>query len=198
MLWLKRLKSRKQKLSQYAPRLVSFKIDPERIGAVVGSGGKVINGIIAETNVTIDISDEGIVSICSTESEGMEKAKQMIDDILHEFKADEKFVGKVTRVMDFGVIVSLPGNNDGMVHVSEMAPYRVGSPSDLLKMGDEATVRVKEVAEGKISLSMKGLTENQDLWKDEKGKDTGGGFGGGNGGRPRQNDNRRSGGFNRR
>jgi len=197
----KAIPSPRAELSQYAPRLISFKINPERIGAVVGSGGKVINGIIAETGVTIDISDEGIVSICSTEADGMEKAKQMIDDILHEFKAGEKFTGKVTRVMDFGVIVELPGNNDGMVHVSEMAPYRVGSPGDILKMGDEVTVIVKEVAEGKISLSMKGLEENQELWKDEKGKDAGGGSGGfgGNGGRPRQNDNRRnSGGFNRR
>ncbi len=206
----KAIKAPRAELSQYAPRLISFKIDPERIGAVVGSGGKVINGIIKETDVSIDISEEGIVSICAVEAEGMEKAKQMIEDILHEFKAGEKFVGKVVRVMDFGVIVSLPGNNDGMVHVSEMAPYRVGSPSDLLKMDDEVTVRVKEVEDsGKISLSMKGLEENQDLWKDEKGKDAGGGFGGGSGGgfnggrggRPSQNNNRRSsggGGFIRR
>ncbi|MFA5318411.1 MAG: polyribonucleotide nucleotidyltransferase [Patescibacteria group bacterium] len=200
----KAIKEPRAELSPYAPRLISFKIDPERIGEVIGSGGKIINGIIAETNVTIDISDEGIVSICAIEPEGMEKAKQMIDDILREFKPGEKFTGKVTRVMDFGVIVDLPGNHDGMVHVSEMAPYRVGSPSDLLKMGDEVTVRIKEVEENKISLSMKGLEENAELWKDEKGKQEGGGFGnggfnrGGFGGRPRQNDNRRSSGPARR
>ncbi len=196
-------------LSKYAPRIISFKIDPERIGEVIGSGGKIINGIIAETEVSIDISDEGLVSICSTKQEGMEKAKQMIDDILREFKPGEKFLGKVVRVMDFGVIVDLPGGHDGMVHVSEMAPYRVGSPADLLKLGDEVTVRVKEVEDsGKISLSMKGLEENSELWKDEKGKQeggfsNGGGFsrGGfnGRGGSPRQNNDRRSrGGFGRR
>ncbi len=201
------IKAPRAELSQYAPRLISFKIDSERIREIIGSGGKIINGIIAEANVNIDISDEGIVSICAAEVENMEKAKKMIDDILREFKPGEKFTGKVIRIMDFGVIVELPGNHDGMVHVSEMAPYRVGNPADLFKMGDEATVRIKEVAEGKISLSMKGLEENQDLWKDEKGKDDGGGFGGGGfngggrsefGGRPRQNDNRRSGGFGRR
>jgi len=195
------IKAPRAELSQYAPRLISFKIDPERIREIIGSGGKIINGIIAEADVNIDISDEGIVSICAAEAENMEKAKKMIDDILREFKSGEKFTGKVIRIMDFGVIVELPGNHDGMVHVSEMAPYRVGNPADLFKMGDEATVRIKEVAEGKISLSMKGLEENQDLWEDEKGKDEGGGFGGGFngggrsgfGGRPRQNDNRRSG-----
>ena len=199
----------REDLSPYAPRLISFKIDPERIGEVIGSGGKIINGIIKETDVTIDISDEGLVSICALKAENMDRAKQMIDDILREFKSGEKFTGKVIRVMDFGVIVDLPGGHDGMVHVSEMAPYRVGQPADLLKMGDEVTVRVKEVEDsGKISLSMKGLEENNKLWKDEKGKQEGGfggGYGfsrggfGGQGGRPRQHDDRRNkGGFGRR
>lgn len=190
-------------LSPYAPRLITFKIDPERIGAVIGSGGKIINGIIKETGVTIDISDEGLVSICSVDVTGMERARQMIDDILHEFKAGEEFIGKVIRIMDFGVIVELPGGNDGMVHVSEMAPYRVGSPSDLLKMTDEVAVRVKEVGDdGRISLTMKGREENQKFWEGEPGKQegfggNGGGFGG-RGGRPRENNDRRSGGFDRR
>ncbi|MEK7067758.1 MAG: polyribonucleotide nucleotidyltransferase [Patescibacteria group bacterium] len=167
-------------LSPYAPRIISFKIDPSRIGEVIGTGGKIINGIIKDTGVTIDISDEGLVSICSTDAEGMAKAKQMIEDILREFKPGETFRGKVTRVMDFGVIVSLPGGNDGMVHVSEMAPYRVGSPADLLKMGDEVEVLVKGVEDDRISLTMKGLEGNAEVWKDEKGKQESGfgGFGG--------------------
>ncbi|MDP3900086.1 MAG: polyribonucleotide nucleotidyltransferase [bacterium] len=194
-------------LSQYAPRILAFKIDPERIGEVIGPGGKVINGIIKETGVTIDISDDGLVSICSLDAEASEKAAQMVKDIIREFKAGEEFVGKVMRIMDFGVIVSLPGNNDGMVHVSEMAPYRVGQPGDILNMNDEVAVRIKEVEEkGRISLTMKGLPQNQKYWEGEKGKEEGGGFSrgggsgfgdrGGRGGRPRQNDNRR-GGFDR-
>ncbi|OGF28305.1 polyribonucleotide nucleotidyltransferase [Candidatus Falkowbacteria bacterium RIFOXYA2_FULL_47_9] len=184
-------------LSPYAPRIISFKIDPERIGEVIGTGGKIINGIIKETAVTIDISDEGLVSICSTNAEQMERARKMIEDILHEFAPGEEYIGKVTRVMDFGVIVSLPGGNDGMVHVSEMAPYRVGSPSDLLKMGDEVTVRVKAVEENRISLTMKGIDANQKYWEGERGKQEGG-FGGndfdrgGRGGRPRDFDHRRN------
>jgi polyribonucleotide nucleotidyltransferase len=176
----KAISAPRPELSQYAPRIIAFKIDPERIGEVIGGGGKIINGIIKETGVTIDISDEGLVSICSIDVVGMEKAKQMIDDILREFKPGETFRGKVTRVMDFGVIVSLPGGNDGMVHVSEMAPYRVGSPSDLLKMGDEVEVCVKAVEDDRISLTMKGLASNAELWKEEKGKQESG-FGGGGG-----------------
>jgi polyribonucleotide nucleotidyltransferase len=185
-------------LSPYAPRIVSFKIDPERIGEVIGTGGKIINGIIKETEVTIDISDEGLVSICSTNAEQMERARKMIEDILHEFQPGEEYTGKVTRVMDFGVIVSLPGGNDGMVHVSEMAPYRVGAPSDLLKMGDEVTVRVKAVEENRISLTMKGIDTNQKYWEGERGKQEGGfgggagGFDRGHGGRPRDFDHRRN------
>jgi len=185
------IKEPRAELSQYAPRIVSFKIDPERIGEVIGSGGKIINGIIKETEVTIDISDEGLVSICSTNAEQMERAKKIIEDILHEFKPGEEFTGKVVRIMDFGVIISLPGNNDGMVHVSEMAPYRVGQPGDILNMGDEVVVRVKDVEENKISLTMKGLAQNQKYWEGEKGKQEGG-FGL-RGGRPRENDNRRHG-----
>lgn len=189
-------------LSPYAPRIISFQIDPEQIGAVIGSGGKVINGIIKETGVTIDISDEGLVSICSTDMEGMERARKMVDDILHEFTAGEEFVGRVLRLMDFGAIVELPGNHDGMVHVSEMAPYRVGKPSDVLKLGDKVAVRVKEVGdEGRISLTMKGMADNQKFWEGEPGKEEGfggnGGFGG-RGGRPRDNNHRRNGGFDRR
>lgn len=189
-------------LSQYAPRIISFQIDPERIGEVIGPGGKVINGIIKETDVQIDISDEGLVSICSTDQESMDKAKGMIDEILHEFEAGEEFVGKILRVMDFGIIVELPGGNDGMVHVSEMAPYRVGQPKDLVKLGDQVAVRVKEVEEnGRISLTMKGLEQNQHIWEGEPGKDegfSGGGGFNGRGGRPRENNHRRNGGHDRR
>jgi len=190
-------------LSPYAPRIVSFKIDPERIGEVIGSGGKIINGIIKDTGVTIDISDEGLVSICSTDAVQMEKAKQIIEDILHEFTVGEEFTGKVLRVMDFGVIVSLPGNNDGMVHVSEMAPYRVGQPSDLLKLGDEVAVKVKDTeSNGRISLTMKGLADNAKYWEGEKGKQegnfSGGGFANGRNGHAKTNNHGRSGFADRR
>lgn len=170
--------SRKE-LSPYAPRIISFHVNPEKIGSIIGPGGKIINKIIEETEVTIDIEDDGLVIICSLNQENGKRAEKMVKDIVREFEVGEIFLGKVVRLMDFGAFVELTGGQDGMVHVSELAPYRIGKPSDFVKIGDMVTVKIKEIdSQGRINLSMKGLSENEPLWKDKKGESQGepGGF----------------------
>jgi len=167
-------------LSKYAPRIISFNVDPEKIGAIIGPGGKIINRIIDETGVSIDIEDDGLVMICGTDSEKVAEAVRQVKEIVHVFEAGEIMKGKVVRILDFGAFVALNANQDGMVHVSELAPYRIEKPSDFLTVGDEVTVKIKEIDDqGRVNLTMKGLSENADLWKDEKGKSNGTSFGGG-------------------
>ncbi|MBU4374930.1 S1 RNA-binding domain-containing protein, partial [Patescibacteria group bacterium] len=161
-------------LSPYAPRITSFSIDTERIREVIGPGGKIINEIIAATGVSIDIDDDGLVCVCGTEAEKCEEAVMWIKNIVREFKAGEVFTGKVVRILDFGAFVELTPGHDGMAHVSELAPYRIEKPSDFLNEGDIVTVKIKEIDEkGRVNLTMKGLLENEKLWKDEKGKSNG-------------------------
>lgn len=161
-------------LSKYAPRIISFKIDPEKIREVIGPGGKMINKIIEETEVSIDIEDDGSVFICGTDPEKSKKAEDWVKNIARKFEAGEILTGSVVRILDFGAFVELTPGNDGMVHVSQLAPYRVGSPSDFVSVGDIVTVKIREIDEqGRINLTMLGLPENEKLWKDEKGKSDG-------------------------
>ena len=161
-------------LSKYAPRITTLRIDPEKIGEVIGSGGKIINEIIDACGVTIDIEDDGLVMVCGADPEGVKKALDWINNIVRVFEAGETFKGKVVRMLDFGAFVEIVPGRDGMVHVSEMAPYRVSSPADFFNIGDEVMVKIKEIDEkGRVNLSMKGLSENEELWKNEKGKQTG-------------------------
>jgi polyribonucleotide nucleotidyltransferase len=158
-------------LSPYAPRITSFYIEPARIREVIGAGGKVINEIIAATGVSIDIDDNGLVMVCGTDAAKAAEAVAWIKNIVREFKVGEIFIGKIVRLMDFGAFVQLTPNKDGMVHVSELAPYRVGRPEDFVSIGNQVTVKVIEIDEqGRINLTMKGLRENEHLWKNEKGK----------------------------
>lgn len=164
----------RKELSPYAPRIISFRVNPEKIGAIIGPGGKIINKIIEETEVTIDIEDDGLVMICSTNQENGKRAEKMVKDIVREFEVGEIFTGKVVRLMDFGAFVELAGGQDGMVHVSELAPYRIGKPSDFVNIGDMVTVKIKEIdSQGRVNLTMKGLAENEPLWKDKKGESQG-------------------------
>jgi len=161
-------------LSKYAPRITTLRIDPEKIGEVIGSGGKIINEIIDACGVTIDIEDDGLVMVCGADPEGVKKALDWINNIVRVFEAGETFKGKVVRMLDFGAFVEIVPGRDGMVHVSEMAPYRVSSPADFFNIGDEVMVKIKEIDEkGRVNLTMKGLSENEELWKNEKGKQTG-------------------------
>jgi len=162
-----------KELSQYAPRILSIMIHPDKIREVIGSGGKVINGIIAETGATIDIDDSGLCTVTSIDAEAGEKAIKMIEQIVKEFEAGEVYKGKVVRLLDFGAFVELLPGRDGLVHVSELAPYRIGSPADFVKEGDIVSVKIKEIDDkGRVNLTMKGLIENEPLWKDKKGEQT--------------------------
>jgi polyribonucleotide nucleotidyltransferase len=147
-------------LSQYAPRIITLHINPDKIRDVVGPGGKVINGIIDKTGVTIDIEQDGTIFISGTDAAKTEEAIEMVKNLTREVEAGEKFTGKVVRLMDFGAFVEILPGQDGLVHVSEMAPWRVNKPEDLVKIGDEVPVIVKEIDDqGRINLSIKAVDD---------------------------------------
>lgn len=145
-------------LSEFAPRIETITIDPEKIGDVIGPGGKTIKKIIEETGVDIDIEQDGRVLITSVDGEAMEAAKERVLLIVKDIEAGEEYEGEVVRLEDFGAFVNLIPGKDGLVHVSEIAWERVNKPSDKLKMGDKVKVVVKEIDNMKrVNLSMKAL-----------------------------------------
>ncbi|MBI4856542.1 MAG: polyribonucleotide nucleotidyltransferase [Acetobacterium woodii] len=149
--------SRKE-LSPYAPRIIIFQIKPDKIRDVIGSGGKVINKIIDDTGVKIDIEDDGRIFIASVDTESGNRAKEIIENIVREIEVGEVLTGKVVRIMNFGAFVSLPGGKDGLVHISKLANERVNAVEDVVKIGDEVTVKVMEIdGQGRINLSRKAM-----------------------------------------
>jgi len=168
-------------LSKWAPRIETIKINPEKIRDVIGPGGKMINQIIEETGVEIDIEDDGSVFITSTTTEGMAKAKEWINNLTREVMVGEMFTGPVTRIMDFGAFVEILPGKEGMVHVSELAPYRVNKVTDIVNIGDTVTVKVYEIdSMGRINLSVKRAQPDYKEGSDDRGGS--GGFGSGHGG----------------
>ncbi len=159
---LKAIPAPRPDLSPYAPRIIVMRINPESIGAVIGPGGKMINEIIAETGVqAIDIEDDGLVMITSVNAEGGKKAEEWIKNLTREVVAGEIYKGKVTRIMDFGAFVEILPKQEGLVHISALAPWRVGKVSDIVKVGDEINVKVSEIDSlGRINLSMKDAPGN--------------------------------------
>ncbi len=150
-------------LSPYAPRVVSFAINPDKIRDVIGPGGKVINEIIAETGVTIDIEQDGNVFVSSPDKEALEKAVKWIKQITHEVKVGEVFQGKVSRILDFGAIVEILPNQEGLVHISELAHNHTKKVEDVVKVGDVIPVKVIEIDKmGRINLSIKALQPKPD------------------------------------
>lgn len=151
----------KEDLSKYAPRIVVIQINPGKIGAVIGPGGKTINEIIAETGAQIDIEETGRVFVTSENKEGADKAIERIKNLTREAKVGEMYQGKVVKIMDFGAFVEIFPGQDGLVHISELADYRVEKVSDILKMGDIIPVKIKGIEpNGKISLSLKAARSN--------------------------------------
>ncbi|MBU1033175.1 MAG: polyribonucleotide nucleotidyltransferase [Patescibacteria group bacterium] len=143
-------------LSEWAPRIESIKIDPDKIRDVIGPGGKIINEIIDACNVQIDIEDDGLVNITALESEGMQRAMEWVKKLTHEIEAGEIYTGKVTRIMDFGAFVEILPNKEGLVHISELAPHRVEKVTDIVNIGDEVKVKVYEIdSMGRVNLSVK-------------------------------------------
>lgn len=154
----------RESMSKYAPRIVSFHINPEKIREVIGPGGKVINGIIAETGVDIDIEDDGLVMITSANEEASNKALEWIKNLTREVKAGEEFQGKITRILDFGAFAEILPGQEGLIHISELAPYRVEKVTDVVKIGDVVPVKVIKIDElGRINLSRKALLPGGDV-----------------------------------
>jgi len=154
------IKSPRADLSPRAPRIISLKINPEKIGMVIGTGGKVINEIKDVTGVEIDIEEDGTIFITG-EKEGSLKARDLIEDIVKEYKTGEKFLGEVVRVADFGAIVKLAKNSDGLVHISEVAPFRIDRIEKYLSVGMKVPVIIKGVDDkGRIKLSIKDADPN--------------------------------------
>lgn len=148
----------RKELSKYAPRIISFKINPDKIRDVIGPGGKVINKIIADTGVKIDIEDDGSVFIASPDSAAAAEAKRIIDSLTHEVTVGEVYLGKVVRIVTFGAFVELLPGKDGLVHISKLSNRRVNKVEDVVNIGDEILVRVEEIDEkGRVNLTRKGL-----------------------------------------
>jgi len=148
-------------LSPIAPRVHLMKVDPDKIGLIIGSGGKTINGIIDETGATIDIEDDGTVFITCASAQGMAQAIERINQLTYEPKPGDEMDGTVVSIKDFGAFVEIAPGRDGMVHVSEISNDRIAHPSDALTEGQKVHVWVKAVADGKISLSMIGPNGKQ-------------------------------------
>ena len=148
-------------VNQYAPKIISIQIDPEKIGDVVGQRGKTINEIIARTGVKIDITDDGNVSVCGTDKEMMEKAVDMVKIIVTDFEAGQIFKGKVVSIKEFGAFVEFAPGKEGMVHISKIAKERINRVEDVLTLGDVVTVVcLGKDKMGRISFSMKDVAQD--------------------------------------
>jgi polyribonucleotide nucleotidyltransferase len=145
-------------LSPYAPRMYEIAIDPNKIGSVIGSGGRVIRSIIDETKTAIDIKNDGTVIIGSSSEEAAQKAIKMIQDLTREVEQGEIYTGKVTRLFNFGAMVEILPGKEGLVHISELADYHVPQVEDVVKLGDEVMVKVIGIdSSGRINLSRKAI-----------------------------------------
>lgn len=160
----------KSNLSIYAPRIVTMQIKSEKVKDVIGPGGKVIRGIIEETGVSIDIEDDGTISIASSDENAVNKAVDIIKEITQEVEVGRIYMGKVRKIMDFGAFVEIFPGTDGLVHISQLADRRVTNVYDEVKEGEEMLVKVLEVdRQGKIRLSRKdALREGDDKEKDSR------------------------------
>jgi polyribonucleotide nucleotidyltransferase len=148
-------------VNQWAPKIVSIQIDPDKIGEVVGQRGKTINEIIARTGVKIDIDDDGRVSVCGTDQKGMDDAIEMIKMIVTDFEEGQVFKGKVVSIKEFGAFIEFAPGKEGMVHISKIARERVEHVEDYLTLGDVVTVVcLGKDKMGRISFSMKDVAQN--------------------------------------
>jgi polyribonucleotide nucleotidyltransferase len=144
----------REDVSQYAPRVYTIRIDPEKIRDIIGPGGKVIRGIQAATDCEIGVEDDGTVTVAAINQEDADAAIDMIKEITADVEVGQIYTGTVSRIMNFGAFVSIMGNKEGMVHISELAPGRVNEVTDVLDVGDEVEVKVIEIDKmGRVNLS---------------------------------------------
>jgi polyribonucleotide nucleotidyltransferase len=152
----------RSELSKFAPKILTMKINPDKIRDVIGPSGKQINKIIEETGVKIDIEQDGTVFIASTDQAMNQKAKKIIEDIVREVEVGQMYLGKVKRIEKFGAFVEIFAGKDGLVHISELAEERVGKVEDVIAIGDEILVKVTEIdKQGRVNLSRKAILKEQ-------------------------------------
>jgi polyribonucleotide nucleotidyltransferase len=148
-------------ISQHAPRMMTFKINPEKIRDVIGKGGAVIRALTEETGTTIDIQDDGMVTIASVNADACNAAKKRIEDITADVEVGRIYEGTVLRLLDFGAIVQVLPGKDGLLHISQIAKERVNQVSDYVKEGQVVKVKVLEADDkGRLRLSMKAAAED--------------------------------------
>ncbi len=160
-------------LSPYAPRMYEIKIDPNKIGSVIGPGGRIIRSITDETKTTIDIKNDGTVIVGSPNEEAAHKAIKIIEDLTRDLQLGEVYTGKVTRLFNFGAMVEILPGKEGLVHISELADYHVPQVEDVVKVGDEIMVKVIGIdSSGRINLSRKAVFEGLSRVRGVKVRDT--------------------------
>jgi polyribonucleotide nucleotidyltransferase len=153
----------REDISVYAPRLYTMKINPEKIRDVIGKGGATIRAITEETGTTIDIGEDGTITIASTDAERAAEARRRIEEITAEVEVGQVYEGPVTKLLDFGALVNILPGKDGLLHISQIANQRVEKVSDFLKEGQIVKVKVIETDDkGRIKLSMKALLERNE------------------------------------
>ncbi|MCK9486566.1 MAG: polyribonucleotide nucleotidyltransferase [Dehalococcoidia bacterium] len=188
---LKAIHDPREEVGTYAPKITIVHIDPSKIGAVIGPGGKVINAIIAQTGASIDIEEDGTVFIGGQDAAGVEAAVRQVQGLTKEIQVGEVFEGPVSRIMSFGAFVEILPNKDGMVHISELSDERVDRVEDVVNVGDMVKVKVIEIDNlGRINLSIReaeaegpvGIREGDDGNDDRPQVRRGGGGSGGRGG----------------
>jgi polyribonucleotide nucleotidyltransferase len=152
----KALSASREQMSDFAPRIISFKIDPAKIREVIGKGGATIRGITEQTGASVDLTDDGIVKIASVDKAAGEEARRLIEEITDDVEVGKIYEGKVARLMDFGAFVTILPGKDGLVHISQISDEHVDKVSDKLSEGDIVRVKVLEIdRQGRVRLSMK-------------------------------------------
>jgi polyribonucleotide nucleotidyltransferase len=145
-------------LSPFAPRLLTIKIDPDLIGLVIGPGGKTIKGITEQTGAKVDIEDDGTVTISAVDGNKAKQARGIIEGMTRKLNAGDVYVGRVTRIIPIGAFVEFLPGKEGMIHISQLADYRVGKVEDEVAIGDEVIVKVREIdSRGRINLTRLGI-----------------------------------------
>jgi polyribonucleotide nucleotidyltransferase len=150
----KTIPTARSEISKYAPKNIVFSVPKEKIGEVIGPGGKTIRKIIADLDVTIDIDDDGKVTISGIDAFNVDKAQNIVQSIVQEAEVGKVYVGKVKRIMNFGAFVEFMPGKEGLVHISKLARHRVKKVEDVVKVGDEIKVKVLEIdSQGRINLA---------------------------------------------
>jgi polyribonucleotide nucleotidyltransferase len=159
---LQTIDTHREETSPYAPRLLTIKIDPDMIGLVIGPGGKTIKGITEETGAKIDIQDDGTVTISAVDENRAKRARNIVQGMTRKLHEGDVYIGRVTRVIPIGAFVEFLPGKEGMIHISQLADYRVGKVEDEVAVGDEVIVKVREIDnKGRINLTRLGIHPDQ-------------------------------------